>query len=53
MPSVYVKAYGCSANTADAEMAKGMLANSGYTIVGSPRQSDINVVLSCIVKTPT
>jgi threonylcarbamoyladenosine tRNA methylthiotransferase CDKAL1 len=53
MPSVYVKAYGCSANTADAEMTKGMLANSGYTIVGSPRQSDINVVLSCIVKTPT
>jgi len=53
MPSVYVKAYGCSANTADAEMAKGMLANSGYTIMGSQRQSDINVVFSCIVKTPT
>lgn len=53
MPTVHVKAYGCSANTADAEMAKGMLANSGYTIVGSTSQSDINVVLSCIVKTPT
>ena len=53
MPSVYVKVYGCSANTADAEIAKGMLANAGYTIVDSPRQSDINMVLSCIVKTPT
>lgn len=53
MPSVYVKAFGCSANTADAEMAKGMLARSGYTIEGTPRQADINVVLSCIVKTPT
>ena len=53
MPSVYVKAYGCSANTADAEIAMGMLTENGYIVVDSQRLSDINVVFTCIVKTPT
>jgi threonylcarbamoyladenosine tRNA methylthiotransferase CDKAL1 len=53
MPSVYIKAYGCSANTADAEIAKGVLTEKGYSIVNSPSASDLNMLMTCIVKTPT
>lgn len=53
MPSVYIKAYGCSANTADAEIAKGVLTENGYTMVNSQRASDLNMLVTCIVKTPT
>jgi len=53
MPNVYVKSYGCSANTADAEIAKGMLTENGYSVVDSPQLSDLDIVLTCIVKTPT
>ncbi len=53
MPSVYIKAYGCSANTADAEIAKGVLTEKGYRMVNSPSASDLNMLVTCIVKTPT
>ena len=53
MPSVYIKAYGCSANTADAEIAKGVLTEKGYRMVNSPSTSDLNMLVTCIVKTPT
>lgn len=53
MPSIYVKSYGCSANTADAEIARGLLNESGYSIVDSSLASDLDIVLTCVVKTPT
>ncbi|MCW4048304.1 MAG: tRNA (N(6)-L-threonylcarbamoyladenosine(37)-C(2))-methylthiotransferase [Candidatus Bathyarchaeota archaeon] len=53
MPSVYVKVYGCSSNTADAEIAKGLLSEQGHRLVQSPKDADINIIMSCIVKTPT
>jgi threonylcarbamoyladenosine tRNA methylthiotransferase CDKAL1 len=53
MPDIYIKAYGCSANTADAEIAKGVLTEKGYKMVNSPLASDLNILLTCIVKTPT
>jgi threonylcarbamoyladenosine tRNA methylthiotransferase CDKAL1 len=53
MPNVYVKSYGCSANTADAEIAKGELLENGYTLVGTPEEADLNIILTCVVKTPT
>jgi len=53
MPNVYVKSYGCSANTADAEIARGMLTENGYSVVDSPQTSDLDIVLTCVVKTPT
>ncbi len=53
MPNVYVKSYGCSANTADAEIAKGELVENGYTLVKSPEEADINIIVTCVVKTPT
>ena len=53
MPKVHVKSYGCSANTADAEIAKGMLIEDGHTLVDTPEESDINIIVTCVVKTPT
>jgi len=53
MFAVYIKAYGCSANTADAEITKGVLTEKGYRIANSPSASDLNVLMTCIVKTPT
>ncbi len=53
MPNVYVKSYGCSANTADAEIAKGELLENGYTLVGTPEEADLNIIVTCVVKTPT
>jgi MiaB-like tRNA modifying enzyme len=53
MPSVYVKAYGCSANLADSEIAKGILHDNGFDIRSNIDSSDVNLILTCIVKTPT
>ena len=53
MTCINVKSYGCSANTADAEIIKGLLKNKGYSIINSARDSDLNIILTCIVKTPT
>jgi len=53
MPNVHVKSYGCSANTADAEIAKGVLIEDGYALVDTPEEADINIIVTCVVKTPT
>jgi len=53
MPNVYVKSYGCSANKADAEIARGALKENGHTLVDTPKEADINIILTCVVKTPT
>ena len=53
MPRVHVKSYGCSANTADAEIAKGVLIADGHTLVSTPDEADINIIVTCVVKTPT
>ena len=53
MPNVHVKSYGCSANTADAEIAKGVLVEDGHTLVDTPEEADINIIVTCVVKTPT
>ncbi len=53
MPRIYVRSYGCSANTADAEIAKGLLQGMGYILSQTPADSDLNILLTCIVKTPT
>ncbi len=53
MPNIYVKSYGCSANTADAEIAKGALIEDGYILVDTPEEADLNIIVTCVVKTPT
>jgi threonylcarbamoyladenosine tRNA methylthiotransferase CDKAL1 len=50
---VHVEVYGCSSNQADAEIASGLLADAGHTLVDSTDEADVSVILTCIVKTPT
>jgi MiaB-like tRNA modifying enzyme len=53
MPSVFVRSFGCSANQADAEIAKGILQNNNYRLNNYPENADANLILTCIVKKPT
>ncbi|MBI2542627.1 MAG: tRNA (N(6)-L-threonylcarbamoyladenosine(37)-C(2))-methylthiotransferase [Candidatus Aenigmarchaeota archaeon] len=53
MVKVYGEFYGCSANKADYEIMIGLLKDAGMEIVDSPKNSDINLITTCAVKTPT
>ncbi|MDW3615030.1 MAG: hypothetical protein QN773_11225, partial [Nitrososphaeraceae archaeon] len=50
---VWVEAFGCSANIADAEMIKGILYNSGYELTPTRKNSDLNIIVTCAVKDAT
>ncbi len=52
MDKVYVKTYGCTMNFSDSEVMKGILAGSGYEIVGSVEEANVVVVNTCTVKDP-
>lgn len=52
MKKIYLETYGCSANFSDGEIMLGLL-NKNYKIVDSPKKSDINIINTCAVKTPT
>ncbi len=51
--SVYVEAYGCSASLADSEMIMGLLQKSDFQLANSPEEADVNVIVTCTVKTVT
>jgi len=53
MVNVYFEVYGCSSSIAEAEIMQGLLSRAGYRIVSSSRGSDVNVIVTCIVKNPT
>ena len=53
MVRVYIEVYGCSANMADYEITLGILEEAGHIQAPSPDTADVNVVLTCIVKTPS
>jgi MiaB-like tRNA modifying enzyme len=50
---VYLETYGCSANQSDSEIMSGLLKEKGYEIVDSSKKSDLNILNTCIVKSPT
>ena len=50
---VYGEFYGCSANRADYEIMLGLLKSNGFEFVNSPSKSDLNLLVTCSVKTPT
>lgn len=50
---VYLETYGCVANKSDSEIILGLLKENGFEIVNSPLESDINIINTCVVKTPT
>jgi threonylcarbamoyladenosine tRNA methylthiotransferase CDKAL1 len=47
-----VEVYGCSANSADAEIISGLLHEAGFKVNYSDK-NDLIILLTCIVKTPT
>jgi len=50
---IFAEVYGCSANISDFEIALGLLTKKGYKIVDGENDSDLNIIFTCIVKTPT
>jgi len=52
MKKIYFETYGCSANFSDQEIMIGLLSKK-YKIVDSPQKSDINIINTCVVKSPT
>ncbi|MFB5621839.1 MAG: tRNA (N(6)-L-threonylcarbamoyladenosine(37)-C(2))-methylthiotransferase [Candidatus Nitrosomaritimum yanchengensis] len=53
MAKIFVEAYGCSASFSDSEMISGLILNGGHTLVESPSESDLNVIVTCSVKDAT
>jgi MiaB-like tRNA modifying enzyme len=53
MKSVYIETYGCSANQSEYEILSGLLLEKGFRVVDDVNKSDINIILTCAVKTPT
>jgi threonylcarbamoyladenosine tRNA methylthiotransferase CDKAL1 len=53
LPKIYSEVYGCSANRSDYEIMLGLLKSNGFELVDSANKSDINLLVTCTVKTPT
>lgn len=53
MVKVFIESYGCSSNIADSEIMSGLLKQSGFEIVSSINNSDLNIICTCNVKAPT
>lgn len=51
--SVYMETYGCSANQSHSEVMMGLLRDEGCLIVTEPKEADVLVINTCIVKEPT
>ena len=53
MRHIYIETYGCSANQSHSEVMMGLLKDSGYKIAKNPKDSDVIILNTCIVKEPT
>jgi MiaB-like tRNA modifying enzyme len=51
--SVFVRSFGCSANSADSEVLAGCLVKAGYPLARSEAEATVVVYNSCAVKGPT
>ncbi len=49
-PTAYVETYGCQQNEADSEKLRGMLSESGYSIVASPEGADVVIMNTCAIR---
>ena len=50
---IYVEGHGCSASFADTEIISGLVAQSGYEIVGEENNADLSILVTCSVKSVT
>ncbi len=46
---IYIEVYGCTANKADGNLIKGILKKNNFEIVNSINESDLIIILTCIV----
>ena len=53
MKKIFSEQYGCSASLSDNEMMLGLLKESGFEIGNNPKDSDLNIIVTCSVKVPT
>ena len=53
MPNVYIQTYGCSENLGESEIMAGLLTKSGFDIVKNIENSDLVILNTCYVKSPT
>jgi MiaB-like tRNA modifying enzyme len=53
MKKVFIESYGCSANLSDSQVIAGLLKEKKFEIVNSPKKSNLNIINTCIVKSPT
>ncbi len=50
---IFIRSFGCSANTADSEALAGCLTQAGHQITPTENQADIIIYNTCAVKGPT
>ncbi|MGZ4849944.1 MAG: tRNA (N(6)-L-threonylcarbamoyladenosine(37)-C(2))-methylthiotransferase [Candidatus Bathyarchaeia archaeon] len=50
---VFVRSFGCSANSADSEVLSGCLAQGGFQLTTSEATADVIIYNTCAVKGPT
>ena len=50
---VFLKNFGCSANTADGEVLAGCLAQAGFQLTASEAEANVLIYNTCAVKGPT
>lgn len=53
MTKIYIETYGCTLNNSDSEVMAGILKEEGFELVDEPENSDLVIINSCIVKSPT
>ncbi len=50
---VFIRSFGCSANTADSEVLAGCLTQGGFQLATSEAEADVVIYNTCAVKGPT
>ncbi|GLJ54906.1 hypothetical protein SUGI_1178870 [Cryptomeria japonica] len=51
--TIYIKTFGCSHNQSDSEYMAGQLSAYGYTVSDDPEDSDLWLINTCTVKSPS
>ena len=51
--NIFIRTFGCEFNRADSEVIAGLLAQAGFKLVDTVKKSDIVIINSCGVKSPT
>ncbi|MEM5820333.1 MAG: tRNA (N(6)-L-threonylcarbamoyladenosine(37)-C(2))-methylthiotransferase [Candidatus Aenigmatarchaeota archaeon] len=49
----YIETYGCAANKNDSEIIIALLLNNEFELVNDPKEADINIINTCVVKQAT